>query len=69
MQLDGGDEEIGCWDIDVCSTENEYVKSEGTPRSVCLSGRAAHDACFMMIGKFPFEVIVGGTSLNGVVLG
>ncbi len=55
MQLDGVDGETDCW----CRAENVnetmkgYVKSECTQRSVCLSGGGAHNACFMMIGKFP----------------
>ena len=60
--------ETDYWGIDVNVTANGYFKSEGTQRNVCLSGRAAHDACFTVIREFPLEVIVGETPLNGLGL-
>ena len=45
-----------------------YVKSDGAQRSVWMSGRAAHDACFTVIREFPLEVVEGETPLNGLGL-
>ena len=50
------------------NTVDVYVKSEGTQGGARLRGRGAHNACFMMIGEFPLEVIEGETSLNGLGL-
>ena len=40
------------------------IKSESTQRSVCVSGGGSYNACFMMIGEFPKEVIQRAAPLN-----